>query len=36
VVRRILEAAFVVDEAGVTQVMGSAFQLLLARLKPQR
>jgi hypothetical protein len=27
---------FVVDEAGVTQVMGSGFQQLLARRKPQR
>lgn len=27
---------FVVDEAGVTQVLGSGFQQLLARLKPQR
>jgi hypothetical protein len=30
-----LETEFVVDEAGVTQVMGSGFQQLLARLKPQ-
>ena len=29
-------AEFVVDEAGVTQVMGSGFQQLLARLTPQR
>ena len=27
---------FVIDEAGVTQVMGSGFQQLLARLTPQR
>jgi hypothetical protein len=27
---------FVVDEAGVTQVMGSGFQQMLARLTPQR
>jgi hypothetical protein len=27
---------FVIDEAGVTQVMGSGFQQLLARLRPQR
>ena len=27
---------FVVDEAGVTQVMGSGFQQMLARLKPKR
>ncbi len=27
---------FVVDEAGVTQVMGSGFQQLLARLQPKR
>ena len=31
-----LETEFVVDEAGVTQVMGSGFQQLLARLAPQR
>ena len=29
-----LETEFVVDDAGVTQVMGSGFQQLLARLKP--
>ena len=27
---------FVVDEAGVTQVMGSGFQQMLARLTPER
>jgi hypothetical protein len=31
-----LVTEFVVDEAGVTQVMGSGFQQLLARLTPQR
>lgn len=31
-----LVTEFVVDEAGVTQVMGSGFQQLLARLRPQR
>lgn len=31
-----LMVEFVVDEAGVTQVMGSGFQQLLARLKPKR
>ena len=31
-----LTAEFVVNEAGVTQVMGSGFQQVLARLKPQR
>jgi hypothetical protein len=31
-----LTAEFVIDEAGVTQVMGSGFQQLLARLKPRR
>ena len=30
-----LVTEFVVDEAGVTQVMGSGFQQLLARLKPE-
>jgi hypothetical protein len=29
-----LVTEFVIDEAGVTQVMGSGFQQLLARLKP--
>jgi hypothetical protein len=28
--------AVVVDESGVTQVMGSGFQQMLARLKPKR
>ena len=31
-----LMVEFVVDEAGVTQVMGSGFQQLLARLKSKR
>jgi len=31
-----LVTEFVVDEAGVTQVMGSGFQQMLARLEPQR
>jgi hypothetical protein len=31
-----LTVEFVVDEAGVTQVMGTGFQQLLARLKPKR
>jgi hypothetical protein len=31
-----LMVEFVVDEAGVTQVMGSGFQQLLARVKPKR
>lgn len=31
-----LVTEFVVDEAGVTQVMGTGFQQLLARLRPQR
>jgi len=31
-----LVTEFVVDEAGVTQIMGSGFQQLLARLTPQR
>jgi hypothetical protein len=31
----LLVTEFVVDEAGVTQVMGSGFQQLLARLTPQ-
>lgn len=31
-----LVTEFVIDEAGVTQVMGSGFQQLLARLRPQR
>jgi hypothetical protein len=31
-----LVTEFVVDEAGVTQVMGTGFQQLLARLQPQR
>ncbi len=31
-----LVTEFVVDEAGVTQVMGSGFQQLLARLQPKR
>jgi hypothetical protein len=31
-----LGTEFVVDEAGVTQVMGTGFQQMLARLKPQR
>jgi hypothetical protein len=31
-----LVTEFVIDEAGVTQVMGTGFQQLLARLKPQR
>jgi hypothetical protein len=31
-----LVTEFVVDEAGVTQVMGSGFQQMLARLRPQR
>lgn len=31
-----LVTEFVIDEAGVTQVMGSGFQQLLARLTPQR
>lgn len=31
-----LMTEFVVDDAGVTQVMGSGFQQLLARLRPQR
>ena len=31
-----LMVEFVVDEAGVTQVMGSGFQQMLARLKPKR
>jgi hypothetical protein len=31
-----LVTEFVVDEAGVTQVMGSGFQQMLARLTPQR
>jgi hypothetical protein len=30
-----LVTEFVVDEAGVTQVMGTGFQQLLARLRPQ-
>jgi hypothetical protein len=30
-----LVTEFVIDEAGVTQVMGSGFQQLLARLKPE-
>lgn len=31
-----LVTEFVIDDAGVTQVMGSGFQQLLARLKPKR